>query len=363
MSYLPKHEVLHIELLSGCFKDCTNSYKFYWFLAILDHLKDSNNDSVSFEDLSLRMISSVWYPLNYFKLSFGKQDSFKNIADIISTYLKIDNTPNSNTLFSQLESSLDLNTVKEIQIKTVSILKRYVAFRFLRSFFKIELLGAKDSLVDSKIKELANSNKSLVPYTFNDNGIIIHPLWREYFQLNQRFLRGFIHWHLVKFLHKHNPNVIGLSEKLEKPFERKLSVAKWYWGSYLKQYPTRCIYSNQLLTPINMSLDHFIPWSYIAHDQLWNIVPTTRSMNSSKSDNLPSLEAYFQSFAKLQFEALQFHLSSSKHNILSDFNSVLSTDRLCDIGFEEFYFKIESQMRNHVAFASNMGFTSNYVCT
>jgi hypothetical protein len=40
-------------------------------------------------DLSLRMIASVWYPLNYFKLSFGPQDSFKMIANFVSERITI----------------------------------------------------------------------------------------------------------------------------------------------------------------------------------------------------------------------------------------------------------------------------------
>ncbi|WP_231936532.1 hypothetical protein [Fischerella sp. NIES-3754] len=42
-----------------------------------------------------------------------------------------------------------------------------------------------------------------------------------------------------------------------------------------------------------------MPWSFVAHNQSWNIIPTTQSVNSSKSDNLPS-EEYFHDFVELQ---------------------------------------------------------------
>lgn len=54
----------------------------------------------------------------------------------------------------------------------------------------------------------------------------------------------------------------------------------------------------------NFSLDHFLPWSFVAHDQLWNLVPVSPSINASKSDKLPSLDHYFAQFALMQHSAL-----------------------------------------------------------
>lgn len=32
----------------------------------------------------------------------------------------------------------------------------------------------------------------------------------------------------------------------------------------------------------------YIPWSYVAHDELYNLTPTTKNVNSSKSNRLPT---------------------------------------------------------------------------
>lgn len=50
----------------------------------------------------------------------------------------------------------------------------------------------------------------------------------------------------------------------------------------------------------NISIDHFVPWSYVAHDELWNLTPTTRSINSSKSNNLPDWNRYFPILCKVE---------------------------------------------------------------
>lgn len=51
----------------------------------------------------------------------------------------------------------------------------------------------------------------------------------------------------------------------------------------------------------NISIDHFVPWSYVAHDELWNLTPTTRSINSSKSNSLPDWNSYFPMLCKSEY--------------------------------------------------------------
>lgn len=50
-----------------------------------------------------------------------------------------------------------------------------------------------------------------------------------------------------------------------------------------------------------MSIDHFVPRSYVSHDELWNLIPMRRSLNSSKNNRLPSWNKFFWPFARYQF--------------------------------------------------------------
>jgi len=70
----------------------------------------------------------------------------------------------------------------------------------------------------------------------------------------------------------------------------------------------RCIYSDEIIDPGNYALDHFIPWSYLAHDQLWNLVPCIPEVNSAKGNHLPRLENYLAGFIERQ----ELGLSTSK---------------------------------------------------
>ncbi len=65
----------------------------------------------------------------------------------------------------------------------------------------------------------------------------------------------------------------------------------------------RCKYTDHPVSANDMSLDHFIPWSFVLHDRLWNLAPVSKSINSSKSDLLPDLDSHLESFVDLQYRA------------------------------------------------------------
>lgn len=86
MNTLPENKGLDIAALSRAFDNTSNSYKFYWFLSVLDHLTITNNPVITYEVLSMNMLALVWYPLDYFKLSFGSADIFKPLAEEVKCH-------------------------------------------------------------------------------------------------------------------------------------------------------------------------------------------------------------------------------------------------------------------------------------
>lgn len=107
-------------------------------------------------------------------------------------------------------------------------------------------------------------------------------------------------------MQRRNPSVPNLQMKLFPPSQRTtLNKQTNYWKQILEKEKLKCIFSGDLITTRDLSLDHFLPWSFVAHDQLWNLIPVSRSINSSKSNNLPSLNRYFDRFVDLQYRGLQ----------------------------------------------------------
>jgi hypothetical protein len=58
---LPPSSRLPVEHLATSFNSVTNSYKFYWLLAILEHLKETQSRSVSIDQLVARMVAGVMH--------------------------------------------------------------------------------------------------------------------------------------------------------------------------------------------------------------------------------------------------------------------------------------------------------------
>lgn len=143
-----------------------------------------------------------------------------------------------------------------------------------------------------------NRERRLMYYFEALNGmqtaILISSEWFAYIRMNQEIIKGWLQYHMIKYLQKRNPSVPGIADKLYPPQERKLEKVKKYWKLLLTIQPLHEIYGNIQLSGKDISIDHFVPWSYVAHDEFWNLHPTTRRINSSKSNNLPDWNVYFQ---------------------------------------------------------------------
>ena len=53
-------------------------------------------------------------------------------------------------------------------------------------------------------------------------------------------------------------------------------------------------YTGEELQPDDISVDHVIPWSFMYSDDIWNLVLTSKSHNSYKSNHIPSKEVIEQ---------------------------------------------------------------------
>lgn len=154
-----------------------------------------------------------------------------------------------------------------------------------------------------------NQEKRLMYYFTALNGlsttIEVDDDWANYIKRNQEIISGWLEYNMILYLQKRNPSVPGIADKLYPPLERKLEKVKKYWKLIIGVEPVREIYGNGILTEKDISIDHFVPWSYVAHDEMWNLNPTTKSINSSKSNNLPDWETYFERLARQEYQSYQ----------------------------------------------------------
>lgn len=307
---LPESEHLNVAALSCLFSNTTNSYKYLFFLSLLDILNRRQFEvlsPISFQELIVEMLANAWYPHTFFKLSLGKQDKIAQKLDSLN--LKIE------TSILQLkdpDKKLLRKAIASQELKdAVSHLRRYVPFRLLIPFLETELQGvnrSKGNQVDTAMPALANlhfcEKKPLYRFdstTHKDcRSVIVHPDWATYLERHYVFVRGWLAWEWMNYMQKRNPSTPAISNKLFAPTKRdSLSKQTDYWKIVLSSQKLFCIYSQKAIDYSEISLDHYLPWSFVAHNQLWNLIPTSSRVNSSKSNKIPSSN-YFRSFVELQ---------------------------------------------------------------
>jgi hypothetical protein len=198
--------------------------------------------------------------------------------------------------------------------------------------------------------------------------IILHPEWIKYLEENYTIVRGWASWEWLNYMQERNPHIPNVVNKLFMPQQRASLVNQTkYWKTILANQDIKCIYSKLQLNKDEISLDHYLPWSFVAHDQLWNLIPTIKCVNSSKSNNLPS-EKYFYDFVKLQHLGLNIYNEQVPHkewlNCMESFIVQLKVNKPDDLLTLEIIINAyEVNLKPLISLASIQGFSPNWVYT
>jgi hypothetical protein len=341
---LPFSENLPVNRLASVFASTSATYKFYWFLAILE-LVEEGNTAISKRKIFSRMISNSWYTVNYFHISFGKQDL---IQEAVTSILKIENlTINENK--SKIIAVLE-NTINILTIRILNHFDKNVPHWFISPWFS----GNRNSIY---LQSQNFDNGCL--YSLEKDFININPLWSSYLKSNSKILKDFCYWNLSLFLQKRNPNVPDIPNKLIKSVSRN-SLTKQtneYWKPVFQELGSvECIFTGNKLIfdDKKFALDHFVPHAFVSHDLMWNLIPIDKWFNSSKSDKLPSIDKYFDKFFNLQktaFEIVKYQ--NSKNKFLEEYLTILPN--LYDLNVFD-YKRYKESIQPLLTIASNNGF-------
>lgn len=312
---LPHSDELDISALSRLFKDTSTSYKYLFFLSLLTLLKDRQfqvNHGIKLSEIEIEMLATAWYPHIYFRLSFGTQDK---IASALRSTPSIEDDRNLLSRTGRHKLRNHLTNYGKVQDYG---LMRYVRSRILRPFFETEISGVKDYRVDREIVKLAGvhfrKRRPLFRFDNSEKSILLHPDWIPYLRQHHAIVEGWALWHWADYMQRRNPGIPAVARKLLPPEKREsLRKQREFWNDVINETNIHCIYSGKKLGH-GYDLDHFLPWKFVAHDQLWNLIPVDSRANSSKSDDIPS-EIYIDSLAETQRAALsvaQGSLSNQK---------------------------------------------------
>ena len=301
---------LNIESFIHMLDDPTECYKFYW-LDLIMQLLSEQEETITFDKVISGMVADAWYSVTEYHLRMGTKDSQGNSVNSIERAVNkldalkcLEHTADRWQVLEKIEENEKLLHDEKYQIS------KNVPYRLLSSFMRE--LGGNDPLWDQRTRLIAYmemiSNKCCLPYTIgNERGlekkIIIEDRWKRFLIDNMVAIRGWIQMKKIKYLQDRNPGVPGIIYKLEPENEkqRKLQNVRKLWAAVFDISDIRDIYSGNPLEKKKYEIDHFVPWSFITNDEMWNLMPVNSSLNSSKRDRLPDWNTYFSGFAQNQF--------------------------------------------------------------
>lgn len=178
-----------------------------------------------------------------------------------------------------------------------------------------------------KVKMKCKEN--VVGALFRDSGDILYSFSKkaEYIQLNsnvyafmtkhKKILEKMNYFEWAKYLEKVNTETStrNLLNNLDSiTLRNDLSIYRKILFDEFEEH--KCFYCGKELKPGDIHVDHFIPWSFIKDDNLWNLVLSCPQCNLKKSDRLTP-DIYVENLIQrnhIIIEQNKTHIASSYNN-------------------------------------------------
>lgn len=300
---------LDIEGFSQMMKNPSFCYKFYWLEAIVILISEGITQT-TFNDLIDEMIANAWYSVTEFHIHLSGIVSGEVRDGLERAVLKLQKVSGLNSNVSKMEVK-DAIKIHDTELKEEKKqLTNMVPYRALAGFFvKSDTAVNWDStvrLVD--YIQVFDSKYGRLPYVLGTSPnlkkeVIFNPAWMKMIQDNSVSILGWIQYEKIKWLQNNNPDVPGLVYKLTPLDEkmRKLDNVRKLWNGIMTENEICDVFNGDSLNGKSFDIDHFVPWSFVMNDELWNLMPMDSSLNSSKSNKLPPWEPFFKGFASNQF--------------------------------------------------------------
>lgn len=319
---LPVSNDVSIDILNRVFNNVTNSYKFLFLRSVTKIISDLGDRKILYKDIIVDFLYDLYYSVNYFHLNLGKQDLiYYSLKEIKSTFKFRDDV--SESVFKQ-----KLANEKKILKKYTNKFKRYVVQRLIEPFLHqyISKYKNKDDWKKDKVmKELSKQSYDCL-YEIHEDCILIKENWFKYLFKNSQIIKGWINYHLINFLQDRNSNLIAISRKIYPPKRiRKLNSIRALFMKFIKEVNVQDVYTCRSFDNASfeklgvLSIDHFVPFSYLMNDKVWNLLPTFKNINSKKSNKIISDEQCFESFLNLQFDFYRWLFKNKQTKLLEDY--------------------------------------------
>lgn len=240
----------------------STSYKFGFIKSILDNLYNVDEHLVlSFDALFSKFAESYWNLVNNYHLLQGSQ----------------------NTKINQI-----LNQAKEDFV--LSDLSRYEMLSYDQKQI-VNNLVTKECSKYVVGALFADSGELFYSFSKKEKFIRLNPNVYSYMCKYKLDIEKLNYYHWARYLEAVNSenDSCKLLTKLDTSAQRH--NLSWYRDVLYNEFEYHtCFYCGKKLTLSHIHVDHFVPWSFVKDDKLWNFVLSCPDCNLRKTDKLPNKE-------------------------------------------------------------------------
>ena len=265
----------------------TNTYKLAFGLGVLEcaatgKYQESDLDmvDVSLQDIAECMIRYYWNQCFFFKLKQQPGNKvpvvYQQVQDLINRYIELSgsNLPVWSDVGLCFLEKKDPKFLEAKISKSASVLPIDVAWRLKN--------------VSGGVKEIYSFDKNTDKFLhFKRENVL---LLKEYSSVLSRLFN--YKWSQLLEKWNESPRLLGKVAGASDSSIRRHSLSE-YRDALLLEFgdgPIIDFYTQKAIKPEEVSVDHVIPWSYMYSDDIWNLVITSKKVNSKKGNATPSQE-------------------------------------------------------------------------
>ena len=246
----------------------TSTYKFALLKAILDNLLNNipqiNGEKFFLSDIFAKFAESFWNLVVKYGLHQQKPNIQGQISKIEQIFLR---AIKENPLLESMEFAAIRKEEQDALIRQV------------RSECKKYVLGA---MYD-------DFSQSLYAFDLNEDFILLSFGAYDFLLKYKMELEKLNYYHWARFLENINEESVlyGVIGKIEQSLPKREPLSIFRKILQTEFETDNCFYCGRKLSGI-VHVDHFIPWSFVKEDRLWNFVLSCPECNLKKSDSLPA---------------------------------------------------------------------------
>ncbi|AOZ95352.1 HNH endonuclease [Butyrivibrio hungatei] len=244
------------------------SYKYGFLKAIIDNLYNTDDKlKLNFDQLFSKFAEIYW------NLVLKHHIKQKNPG-------KLDRRSRLETIL--FESQEKYNIIEGIPFESLACDMRIDICKRVKSDCKNNVVGAL----------YADLGGLFYSFSLSGEWIQLNPRMYEFACKHKVAIEKLNYYEWARFLERVNEdNVIDhLLSKIDESTMRTRSSLAYYRDILFEEFENKCFYCGKRVTRDKVEVDHFIPWSFIKDDQIWNFVLACPECNNMKRDKLAQVD-------------------------------------------------------------------------